>query len=224
MAVIYDSEFGQFLSEHSKSFDDYFDAIQSNPIDRHWRPDPLDYTSYSNGMEDIFNLDFQFYTLQNEWWDDGGNPNAVPSMQDVRDAGQTFLGSSQDWNYDGAQGHTDDYNHGFDILYACTGEGAVNGGGTLWQENWCRISMNDNSDWKYGIIVSLHEFYHLYHILDGGNGPGQSDTPRGYVMNKGELYSGGPSGHSYGNGWFRIDYTNNYQVFNTWKNSYDGPP
>ncbi len=220
IAAIYDSEFDSFLDAYSKNIGNFISEIQDNPIDLHRRSDNT-YWSYSGGMEEVQDLIFTYSSKESEWWDDEGNSSAVPSNQEVRDAGQTFLGSTNDWNYQGGWG-TDDYNHGFDILLALTGEGACNGGGTLRGENWCRISFDSSSNWTYSILTSLHEFYHLYYILEGGGGVGHSDTPEGYVMHGGTYYGSGPLGHSYVNGWFRIDYTNNYLVWETYENKYDG--
>jgi hypothetical protein len=99
-AIVYDSEFNGFLNEHSKSLSDYIDQVQNNPIDKHRRSDGQ-YWSYSNGMEDIDDLQILYSAISYEWWDDNGNSSAVPSNDDVYDAGQIFLDSSNDWNYQG---------------------------------------------------------------------------------------------------------------------------
>ncbi|MHA2331609.1 MAG: hypothetical protein ACXAEU_06255 [Candidatus Hodarchaeales archaeon] len=171
----------------------------------------------------MWDIDFYLMSLENEWWDDNGNSSAVPSPQEVVDAGQTFLGSTQEWNYQGADGQTDDYNHGFDILFACTGEGASNGGGTWRQGNWVRFSMNEFSVWKYAVLLTIHEFQHLYHVLDGEK-VSPDPTPSGYVMFNGTAYDNGPGNppHSYDTGYFRIDNKNNYEVFAIYKDSYNG--
>lgn len=68
----------------------------------------------------------------------------------------------------------------------------------LHKENWS--SFNFDSTWRYEVLVTLHEFYHLYNVLDGGgNPPTQSDTPDGHVMNGGENYNNIALAHCYGN-------------------------
>lgn len=219
--MVYDSEFESFLDFWYYDIDDLLDQVQSNPIDLHRRSDDY-YWSYSDGMEALFNLDFDFWAIESEWWDDNGDSEALPTINEILDAGQAFLGSSQDWSYQGGTG-THSYNQGFDILLTFTGEGATLGGAGNYMVNYCRVSFSVGDMWKYSLIVTLHEFYHLYEILEGGGGPGQSDTPSGYVMNDGTSYQQiNPPYHSYGNGWFRIDYQNNYLVFWQYEDKYDG--
>ncbi|MHA2029021.1 MAG: hypothetical protein ACW99Q_06500 [Candidatus Kariarchaeaceae archaeon] len=220
-AVVYDSEFSQFLSTHSKSIGDLFSDVQSNPIDLHCRSNStyLPESGHGNGMEDLFDLEFQYSAIQNQWWDDNGNSSESPSIPDILGAGQTFLDSTNDWNYQGGHG-TDDYNHGFDLLFACTGqglsgEGAVAPGGG---NNWVRLSFNSSISWKFSIIGTLHEVCHQF-LVDEGDKEG---TPTGYIMNGGTQYSGGPNSHSYATGWFRMDYLNNYLVYTQNEDTFDG--
>ena len=117
VAVVYDSDFADFLDEHSKTLEDLFSDVQSNPIDLHLRANSTYLSSNTNGMEDLFDLNLKFSAIEEEWWDDNGNSSAVPSVSDILSAGQTFLNSGNDWNYLGNHG-TDDYNHGFDLLFA----------------------------------------------------------------------------------------------------------
>ncbi len=217
VAVIYDSEFDAFLDLYSNSVYDFYDCVQTNPLDLHFRGINGSYSSNQNGMEGFYNLNLIPFVYKFEWWDDNGNSSDFPRDNHVLDAGQIFLGSSNDWNYLGNWG-TDDYNHGFDILIAITGEGSSGWGGTSRDGNWCRLSIGPDDDWKRSTIVALHEFHHHFNVTDGDlcNPP----TPDGYVMRGGEYYDDGP--HTYDDGWFRIDYTNNYAIYILYQGKYDG--
>ncbi len=227
-AIVYDSEFSTFLSVNSKSITNFIDEVQSTGLDVY----NITFESYiesdSDGMEGIWGLEFRFYSYMYQWWDDNDDDSATPSITDVQNAGKTFLNTPYSWNYHNEtfdHPGTDTHNQGFDILFTFTGQGkdTTEPGGTLHLRNWCRMSIDWTDDWGLGIITTLHEFYHLFEILDGWDP--SVNLPEGFVMNGGEGYGlAGPApylGHEFP-WYFRIDSQNTFLVFNSNNDRYDG--